>query len=159
MALNKAVSIIVLSIGILFLSDQYLVAEKEFSSDEIIKEVSNNISEEYVTCSAFYFYSSEGLRRSGDIKTALKYEEYRNKAANFALIAAKKGRTQEIAEKVTLARLDLEMKSMLNEIDSDISNISILMNKYLDHCKEIMEDPNKIMEEWTEKILKKHNLK
>ena len=63
-----------------------------------------------------------------------------------------------MAEKVTSSRLDIEVKAMLKDIDNDISNISILTNKHLDHCKEIMEDPNKMVAEWTDKILKRHNL-
>lgn len=138
---------------------QSLFAEEVVNSNEISKELSNNVSEEYVTCAAYYSIASEAIRRSGDIKTAVKYEEARDAALQYALIAAKEGRTKEMAEKVTLARLDLNMKSMTKEIDNDIGNISVLMNKYADRCKEILENPDKIMAEWTDKILRKHNLK
>ena len=158
MGLNKGISIIILVLAILFMSKQYLFAGEISNSDEIIMEISNNISEEYVTCSAFYIISSKGLKRSGDLETASKYEDYSISAIQAALISSKKGRTQEMAEKVTSSRLDIEVKAMLKDIDNDISNISILTNKYLDHCKEIMEDPNKIVAEWTDKILKRHNL-
>ena len=114
---------------------------------------------EYVTCAACFSWASEALRRSGDFETAAKYEGYRNSAVGYALIAAKEGRTQEMAEKVTMARLDLEMKSMMKEIDEDVANISILMNKYSDHCKEIVENPDRTISEWTDKMLRKHNLK
>ena len=50
------------------------------------------------------------------------------------------------------------IKSMMNEIDNDYSNASILLDKYLLHCKEIRVDPGKSMEEMMEKILKRHNL-
>ena len=156
MSLNKTIRIMVLSLAILSMGEQNLVAQEDLSSDEIYKEVMNNVSYEFVTCSAFYFFCSEAFRLSDDLENASKYEEYRNNAATFALTAAKKGRTQEMAEKVTLARLDLEMKSMTNEIENDISNISILMNKHLDHCEEIMTDPEKIMNKRSDKILKKH---
>jgi hypothetical protein len=158
MTLNKAASIFILSLAILFMGEQYLFAEKDFNSEEIIKEVSNNISHEYCSCSAFYFILSRGLRRSGELKSASKYEEISLSAAMFAIEASQEGRTQEMAEKVTKARLSLEMKSMMNEINNDYSNASILLDKYLLHCKEIMEDPDKFMEEMMEKILKRHNL-
>lgn len=77
----------------------------------------------------------------------------------FALIAAMEDRTQEMAEKVTMARLNLEMKSLLSEIDNDIGNISILMNKHADRCQDIMEDPDKMMNEWADKIFKKYTIK
>ena len=158
MGLKKGVSIIIFVLAILFMSKQYLFAGEISNSDEIIMEISNNISEEYITCSAFYLISSKGFKRSADLETALKYEDYSISAIQFALISSKKDRTQEMAEKDTLSQLDIKVKSMLKDIDNDISNISILTNKYLDHCKEIMEDPNKIVAEWTDKILKRHNL-
>lgn len=130
---------------IYILCAQSLLAEEVLGSDEISKEVSDNVSEEYVTCAAYYSIASEAIRRSGDIKTAVKYEEARDTALQYALITAKKGRTKEMAEKVTLARLDLNMKSMTKEIDNDIGNISILMNKYANRCKEALENPDKIM--------------
>jgi len=159
MNMKKLILKMILIPLILFTGAQYLSAEEIPSPEDIAKEINNNISYEYITCAAYFFFSSEALRRSGDLETAAKYEEYRNSAMEFALIAAKKGRTQEMAEKVTMARLDLEMKSMLNEIDKDVSNISILINKYCDHCKEIMENSDRMMSEWTDKILKKHGLK
>ena len=158
MGLNKGISIIILVLAILFMSKQYLFAGEISNSDKIIMEISNNISEEYVTCSAFYIISSEVLKHSGDLETASKYQGYSISAIQSALISSKKGRTQEMAEKVTLSRLDIEVKAMLKDIDNDISNISFLTNKYLDHCKEIMEDPNKMVAEWTDKILRRHNL-
>ena len=159
MAINKGISIKIWGIVILFMGAQYVIAGEALNSNEISKEISNNVSEEYVTCAAYYSIAAEALRRSGELETAAKMAESRNSALQYALIAAKEGRTQEMAEKVTLARLDLNMKSMTNEIDNDIGNISILMNRYADRCKEIMENPDKIMAEWADKILKKHIIK
>ncbi len=151
MTIKKGISITILVLVILSMGAQYLTAGEILNPGEISKEISNNVSEEYVTCASYYSIASEAIRRSGDLETAATLEEARNATLQYALIAAKDGRTKEMAEKVTLARLDLNMKSMTNEIDNDIGNISILMNKYADRCKEIMEYPDK--------ILRKHNLK
>ena len=159
MAINKAISIIVFGMAILFIGSQCLFAEENLYSDEIVKEISNNVSEEYITCAAYFSIVSEAMRRSGDAEVASKYEAYRDLAVQYALIAAKEGRTQEMAERVSLARFELNVKSMTNEIDNDIGNISILLNKYSARCKEIMEDPEKVMVEWGDKILEKHKLK
>ena len=158
MNMNKFVSILILSL-VFFMGVQYLIAEEIPKTDEISKEVSNNISEEFVTCAAYFSIASEAIRRSNDPETATKMERARDASLRYALIAAKNGRTAEMAEKVTIARFDLNMKSMTNEIDNDIGNISILMNKYAGRCKEIMESPEKMMAEWTDKVLRKHNLK
>ena len=144
---------------LLFVMPQYSTAEEPPDANELTKEMANNVSEEYVICAAYYMIACEGVRRSGDLTTAQRIEGARDRALDYALVAARKGRTEEMAQKVTLARLELNVKSMRAEIDGDISNVSILMNKYAARCKEIMEDPDKVMDEWMGKVLKKHNLK
>jgi hypothetical protein len=147
MAISKGVSIITLGLVILCVGAQCSIAEEVPNFDEIINEISNIISEEFVTCSAYYSIASEGIRRAGHLKSAEKSEKISDTALKYALISAKKGRTQEMAEKVTLARLELNMKLMTNEIDNEFTNISILINKYSYRCKEIMENPDKMMDE------------
>ena len=129
MAINKGISITILSLAILFMGAQYLTAGEIPSSDEISKEISNNISEEYVTCVAYYSIASEAIRRSGDLKTAVKFEEARNVALQYALIVAKEGRTKEMAENITLARLNLNMKSapkIITDLKSKSPNSKIV---------------------------------
>jgi hypothetical protein len=154
----KGFSIILLLI-MLLMGARYLTAGEVFNADEVAKEVANNVSEEYVACAAYYMIACEGVRRSGDPKTAAKLEETRDIALEYAVISAKEGRTKEMAEKVTLARLELNVKSMRDQIGNDISNISILINKHSARCKEIMEKPDKVMVEWTDKILRRNDVK
>jgi 1-aminocyclopropane-1-carboxylate deaminase/D-cysteine desulfhydrase-like pyridoxal-dependent ACC family enzyme len=45
---------------------------------------------------------------------------------------------------------------MFKEIDNNVSNISILMNKYGFRCKGAMENPEAMMKEWGNKVLDKH---
>jgi hypothetical protein len=63
-----------------------------------------------------------------------------------------------MASQVVSARFELETKAMVKEIDNNIENISILMNKHLMRCEEIMGNPDKVFEDWMNKIFKKHNL-
>lgn len=159
MAMRTGILITILGLVLVFVSPQYSTAEEPPDANELTKEMTNNVSEEYVISAAYYMIACEGVRRSGDLKTAGRIEEARDKALDYALIAAKQGRTEEMAQKVTLARLELNLKSMKGEIDNDISNISILLNKCAARCKEIMQDPDKVMDEWMGKVLKKPNLK
>jgi hypothetical protein len=146
MKVETAILVLILSMAMLAMAERCLYAGDVPNSEEIGKEIFDDISTEYVTCAAFYFFCSETLRRSGDGETASRYKKISGSALEFALIAAKKDRDQELAEKVTKARLDLEMNAMLNQIDKDIGNISILMNTYHDRCNEIMTDPAKIVD-------------
>ena len=158
MAFLKGISIIFLGIGVLFTSVENLTAGDVPDAEEIGKEIANNVSEEFVICAAFYSICTEAVSRSGDPQTVPRYEEAFDAALYYALTAAKKGRTQEMAEKVTLARLELYMKSMTGEIDNDMGNISILLNKYLYRCILVMENPAKVFDDWSEKIFRKYGL-
>jgi hypothetical protein len=144
---------------ILFVNSQHATADENLKPEEIMKIINNNISHEYTTCAAYFTIVSEGLRRSSKYKEAEMYNKHRDMALQYALISASTGRSQEMAEKVTASRFELETKSLLAEIDNDISNISVLLNKYGSRCKFAMEDPEKVMEEWKEKILKRYNMK
>jgi hypothetical protein len=39
-----------------------------------------------------------------------------------------------------------------------MGNISILLNKYLYRCKQVMENPAKVFDDWSEKIFRKYGL-
>lgn len=126
-------------------------------SAEIAKEVSDNISSEYAQCAAFFMVSNGALERAGKTELAERYKKIQDRAVEYALIAARKGgRSEEMAQKVTLARLEIGTKRMLGEIDNDGSNISILLNKYATRCTSIMEQPERMMKEWLDQAMKKY---
>ena len=158
MKLVNGISMIFLGLAVFFMPIEHLNAGDASRDNEITKEIANNVSDEFVTCAAFYMISAEAVRRSSDPETASRYEELSDTALHYALNAANKGRTQEMAQKVTLARLELNIKSMKKDIDSDVSNISVLINNYGYQCKQVMENPEKVLDEWTEKIFRKYGL-
>lgn len=159
MDIKRIASIMILVLTILFTGVHCLMAEELSNSDERSREISNNVSEEYVTCAAYFGIASEAVRRSGENEVSANFEKARDAALEYALISASQGRTKEMAQKVTLSRLELNMKSMTSEIDNNVENISILINKHAQRCKEIMDYPEKMMDEWADKVLKRHKLK
>jgi hypothetical protein len=54
-------------------------------------------------------------------------------------------------DKVTQARIELDVKAMMKEIDNNWSNGAILINKYGESCKEIIENPEGRLEYWLSK--------
>jgi pyruvate formate-lyase activating enzyme-like uncharacterized protein len=125
---------------------------------EIMREAANNVSSELVECGAYFQISSEALRRTGRSAIADAYESHSEVALDRALTAAQIGRSSHMAEKVTLARYELSVKDMLAEMDNDMSNISILLNKYATRCKMVIERPERIMEEWGNKAMSKESI-
>ncbi len=125
-------------------------------NDEIKNEIFDNVSHEFVECANYFSIVAQGFRNRGDKTVSEKYDQASDTAVKYAVMAAEKSRTSEMAQKVTLSRFELGLKSMLKEIDNDVSNISILSNKYALRCKDAMENPDTIMEEWGNKVLERH---
>ncbi|MDQ7839035.1 MAG: hypothetical protein RDU59_11170 [Thermodesulfobacteriota bacterium] len=125
-------------------------------NDQIANEIVDNISHEFVDCACYFSIVAQGIRNSGDKTLAAKYDEASDTAMKYAVIAAEKSRITEMAQKVTLARFELGLKSMIKEIENDVSNLSILTNKYAFPCKTAIETPEAMMKEWENKVIDKH---
>ena len=113
----------------------------------------DNIATEFTTCASYFSIVSRALEDSSKKEGITKYEKAMQGALDYALIAAQEGRTSEMAQKVTLARFEMNLKEMIKEIDGNFSNISVLMNKYAYRCKAVMENPEAMMEEWINKAI------
>ncbi|MBL9214824.1 MAG: hypothetical protein JNG83_05035 [Opitutaceae bacterium] len=61
----------------------------------------------------------------------------------YSLLLASEGRTQEIAVKVTHARIEWGKKDMLKEMDHRNENISIIVNKYGEASIDLIKNPRK----------------
>ena len=153
---KTAMHIMLFAAIFLLLSKQGAISREITLPDEIIKEISNKILDEYIVCGAYYTILVEEIV-SNDDSIAFEMTKYsRNAALEYAILMAKESRSQEMAEQITLAKLELNMKFMLEQKENDSENFSILMNQYDNRCQEIMEYPDKMMGEWSYRILKNH---
>jgi hypothetical protein len=135
----------------------FLISTSAYAgNDEIENEIFDNVSHEFVECASYFSIVAQGIRNSGDETVAAKYDQASDIANKYAVMTAEKSRTKEMAQKVTLSRFEISLKSMLKEIDNNVSNISILSNKYGYRCKGAMENPEEMMKEWGNKVLDKH---
>lgn len=135
-----------------------LISTSAYAENDVIKnEIFDNISHEFVECASYFSIVSQAMRNDSDQTVAEKYKQASDTAIKYAVIAAEESRATEMAQKVTLARFELGLKSMLKEIDNEVSNISILSNKYAFRCKGAMENPDAMMKEWGNKIIDKHD--
>ena len=128
-------------------------------ADEISKEVADNVSSEFAACAAYFAIVSEAVSRSGDKDISKQYKSIQETAMSYALISAKTGRTDEMAQKVALARFSMFLQGMGEDMGKDISNISILSNEYALKCKNAMEKPEKLMEDIQNKVVQKYATK
>ncbi len=112
------------------------------------KEASNNFANELTVCAAFYSISSDAIKQKEEIQKSSndlskRYAKIAEDMFSLAITLTSK--------EVTLARYELSLKDMQKDINSDYSNISIIMNKYLLECKEIYENPEARLKYWRQK--------
>ncbi len=128
-----------LLVAILLISFSVLA---EAEDDEITKEIFNNVADEYTQCGSYFAIIADAAMKNGDTQLEENYKKSSTQALELAMVAAKVGRSQEMAQKVTLARLDMSLLEMTKLIENDYSNISLLLSKYASRCLDMMEKSN-----------------
>jgi hypothetical protein len=109
-----------------------------FAQENKIPEEKNNLSVQYAEAAAYFEIVAEGLSKSG--RDATKYAAEAQIAMAYALTLASEGRTQDVAVKVTIARIESSKKMMLREMEYRNENITIIENKYADQSFELMKN-------------------
>ena len=102
----------------------------------------DTLSKEYAVCSAYSTVIQAILIKEGDTVTAEKYSLQSRVAYQYASEYAKQGRTDEMAKKLTLSRIQTHVQAMTEEFGNDASNISILVNRHSYKCKEAIVAPD-----------------
>ena len=100
-----------------------------------------NLSHEMAECAAYYLLYSTAPRLDKDTSDKL-YERY--VALGEASLALSN-------KDVFTARLELATKTMMREMKSSWSNMSIINNKYGYPCIDLVEDPEARLNYWLEK--------
>jgi hypothetical protein len=106
---------------------------------------SENLSNDYAECAAYYRLVYFAMNASNKKETANAYRQLENTAMFYSLLLAKKGkrRDRDMAVEVTNSRIEMNLKKMKQEVDNRNENISILINKYHFPCQERMESLSK----------------
>lgn len=118
-----------------------LVSQETRAADE--DTAKNNFASELVECAAYYDIGAEGIRRTGNLDYAAASE----KAAKTALGIAR----QYSRDDVVLARYKLAMEGHIKTIDGNYSNLSLLIVKYKDICKQAIETTQDRLNYWRKK--------
>jgi len=105
----------------------------------------DNASYKFVECSVYYNIASIGVAGRGEKELANKLDEASSLALKIAVDISAINQDRAMAEKVTQSRMELTAKEMTKEINSDLSNSSILINKYSEKCTKYMKDPMSVM--------------
>jgi len=102
-----------------------------------------NLASDFAECSAYYIIAAEALRRIAKEDLAQKALEVSDRAYAYAIKFSN--------PKVTAARVRLAFDRQRKEMDHDFSNFSILILKYGEMCRDVLESPAERLEYWLEK--------
>ena len=112
-------------------------------SDQL--QVLNNLQQDYVDCTAYFFLLSAALQKKGEAALA---DEYQQSLTLTMSKANQLGSSIGISENATSARLEMAMELMRAKIDDNFNNMSILLNEYRKPCKQIVDSPLIRVEHW-----------
>ena len=121
-------------------------------ADAMSDYIFTNLQMDFTDCYAYYKISEEGVKRSNsDIKddAVARLAE----AAERSLLGAHKiGSSINMKLEAMTARAELSLKDMTKQMGADYANISILIVKYGDMCKDLLNDPKNRVEYWRAKF-------
>lgn len=98
----------------------------------------DNLSHENIKCSAYYHLVAKALKETKTTQTNNKISKAF--AYKAFLLAKEDNRTEEMALKVTFARLNNEIEAIKKEIDNNLKNFSILIYKHKKYCEKLYLD-------------------
>ena len=122
------------------------------ASDKARAWINSNLIDEHANCYVFYKISEEGLNRD-TTKAKVNYASITDSLINKMLIL---GQHSSIKEETILAKIELGMKDLKNQMGGDFKNYSIILNKYGQFCKDLVEKPENRMKHWADRAIKEN---
>jgi len=127
----------------------YALSETKFELRA--KYVLTNMHNDYINCYVFYKIGAESIRKSNDQNEIIKGVEA---SSDISLkFAFETGELLGIKIVTMKEQVKSEMKSQINEIDNDYSNVSILLKKYSSLCKKLIENKKQRIDYWEKKAV------
>lgn len=125
------------------------LSKSDMKSDYVL----NNLQQDFTTCYCYFKISEEGISRNKG--TSLKTIKETSRAADLALTGAfKLGEDLNMMKEAMTTRIRITLASLGNEMNNDYVNFSILISKYGNLCKQLIENPETRMNYWMQKYKK-----
>ena len=114
----------------------------------------NNLSSEYTECMHYYLIASEAIKTNDpDSKMIKNSINSSNLASKLAFMY---GEEAGMTVDGMVARSKLYADDMLKSLDNNYANISVLLIKYGDQCKGMIENPEVRNQYWINKAYEKY---
>lgn len=102
----------------------------------------NNLAHDYAECAAYYTLAAKGAGKS-DTELVGKLSEAGSQAIEMSV-----GLTNK---EVATARYNMALKSMMDDMSDSFDNFSIVINKYADLCRDVMDNPRDRLKYWQDR--------
>ena len=145
--IRKLFKIITLS---LLVSNSAFAETKE---EKKAKYVLLNMQQDYLTCYAFYKIGAEYVRKSKGKASIIKGIE---KSSDTSLrLVYETGEIIGMTSTEMSSKVKTEMKNQLGVIGNDFNNASVLLEKYAQTCKNLIENKKERISFWENKASNK----
>ena len=142
---------LILASVFLFIAHMSVVSAQS-KSDKAMAWINSNLIDEHASCYVFYMISEEGINRD-NTKPKINQKKLTDSLINKMMILAE---NSSIKQETILAKIELSMKDLKNEMGNDFKNYSIILNKYGEFCKFLVERPEVRMKYWTDRAIKEN---
>jgi len=131
-----------------------LVLEKT-KEEKRAKFVLLNMQQDYIACYSFYKIGAEYVRKSNGDTVVINGIE---KSSDTSLkLVHETGEIMGMSTEEMSSNVKAEMKNQLNTIDNNFNNASVLLEKYAQKCKNLIEDKKQSISFWEEQAKEKIN--
>ena len=121
----------------------------ETTEEKRAKYVLSSMQQDYITCYVFYKIGAEYIRKTeGDEKIVEGVEKSSDTSLKFAY---ETGELMNMKTEQMSSKVELEMEAQLDLIDNDFNKASILLEKYAQQCKSLIENKKQRISFWEEK--------
>lgn len=114
----------------------------------------NNLSSEYTECQHYYLIASEAVKTNDPDSDVIKNFLQSSKLSSE--LAFMYGQEAGMTVEAMLARTKILVNEMLKPLNNNYANISILLNKYGEKCKSMLETPEVRNQYWINKANEKY---
>ena len=138
-----------LFLSLLICCKSYAKTNEELRAEYVL----SNMQQDYITCYCFYKIGAEYIKKSDGEPNIIEGVE---KSADTSLkLAHETGEIMGMVTEEMSLKVKLEMKKNLDLIDNDFNNASILLKKYAQNCKKLIENKKQRISFWEEKAANK----
>ena len=126
---------------------------EQTSEEKRAEFVLSNMQKDYISCYSFYKIGAEYVRKTNGNKNIVEGIE---RSSDISLkLAHETGEIMGMMSDKMSIMVKSEMKIQLELFDNDFNKATILLKKYSQNCKNLIEDKKKRISFWEKKALEK----